>query len=162
MTDPKMVLAKNLAPACIPVGKTIMKSRVERKRMEEMREHEMELVEVRARKMDDPDAPVGDVSFSEDGEAEVEDRDPLIEAAELAEDLDARLEEALEIEECGFCREVLLELRTRPLDVQKRGIRELQMLHEAMYTDGSRQAVDSVMDDMEVVPQIIAESEATQ
>lgn len=56
-------------------------------------------------------------------------------ARKAGEDYDAYLERAIEEETCAFCKQVLRDLRDRPMREQIQGVNELQRLKEAMTGD---------------------------
>lgn len=169
----KKKLAIEAAPALVPICRAAVSGLYTQKRLESKHQHEKELAEIRAQKVENPDrparatqtaaqteqadTPAGDPAPDEEPAAPA---DPLGEAVTLAEELDQQLERSLELEECGFCRDVIDQLRTQPLEVQRQGLREMQELQNVMYSEGTgREDIDAVMSDMEIVPRMVMETE---
>jgi len=97
-----------------------------------------------------PDAEVdGEPAPEPDGGLE----DPLDAAEESIEDYNEYLDRAIEQEDCSFCQSVLMDLKHRPLEKQKRGVRELKQLKDAMSGDEipGKEELREMMADFEVV-----------
>ena len=163
-TNTQKLILKEGLPAMVPLCKVAVTNRMRQKKLDHHFETEKELAEIKAKKMQNPNSRATTSPSSDEMEMETtveveQSADPLENAARMAEQLDQQLQQTLDMEDCGFCRDVLVKLRQKPLDVQTQGLRELQKLHTAMYEDGSRNAVNSVMDEMEIVPRLMIEAE---
>lgn len=90
---------------------------------------------------DGGDAGLGDTGGTDD----------LLEAADLGENYIDRVEAALDKETCGFCADILRQLRGRPLEEQVVGVRELAQLKQMMMDDAGKEDVEEIMDDFEVL-----------
>lgn len=101
-----------------------------------------------------PDADDGSPPSPARGDSVVDrdqSQDAVIEAAEAGEDYLDRVEQAIETENCDFCRSVLNELRTRPLDEQVKGVGELAELKRSVDGEVNAEEIEQLMDEFEVI-----------
>lgn len=90
--------------------------------------------------------PGGESESSQNGEM-----DTLTEAVEYGEDYIETIEEAIEAEDCVYCKDVLKQLRDRPVEEQLQGVREMKELKRAIAEDPSKEHLDQKMDEFEVI-----------
>lgn len=156
----KKEMLKGMAPAAVPVCRTLINNHFENKRIKKRQQFEVAKAKHTSQSLqsmsDGEAAQAEPVDFDAEVDHDPSD-DPLADAMELAEDLDRRLSEASEQEDCGFCRDVLEGLRDEPPEVQQRGLSELRELRRVMYSDPTPEEVDRAMDSMEVIPRIIVD-----
>lgn len=166
----KMEIAKGMAPAAVPIIQAGITSYFENQRFEKRKEYEMQMAEHKSEALATavggpveggetaavgPQASVGGETAPAAAGEPAPGEDPLGEAAEMAGDLDQRIAQAREHEDCGFCRDVLDELRHEDLGAQQQGLRELRELRGVMNRDTSRQEIEQTMDSFEVVPRLV-------
>lgn len=164
----KKAILKAAAPITVPIARVAISNHYENKRLAQREDFEVRMAQhktqtIKAAAGDEeaprvspfsPDAPEP-VPASEPVE---ESEDPLAAAIQTADELDQSLDQASQTEECGFCQTVLEDLKDEPLDVQRQGLRELREVQALMGTNATREEIDAVMDQAEIVPRLFAEA----
>lgn len=98
----------------------------------------------------------GDVSqpsptTDDQSEDEPEPLSQLRQAAEAGENYIDRVQAAMDEETCELCKQILDNLRTRPLKTQVEGVKELAELKQAAERGADPAELAEVMEDFEVV-----------
>lgn len=157
-------------PALQPLLSYYAQASVERQKMEKRVEAEEKIAEARARAQARRSPIADNISEREDREDEDggrrHERPPepapssggpdVFTAAEVAEHYYEAFEVAYEHEDCGFCRDIMDELRALPLADQVAGLKELAELEDAAMT-GDEPDVDVLREKFEtfdVLPRI--------
>jgi len=115
------------------VAKQIYAQRKERQQMERQARHEKEIAEIKA------GGGRASTTTSTGNADRGESVDELARASEVVQEYDDMLARAQQNEECDFCRALIAEVRTKPIEDQRSLIPELQTYLEAVDDNASRE-----------------------
>lgn len=173
----KREIAKSMAPAAVPLLRVAVTNYYDNKRFEKRQEYQVKMAERQSQALSeatsgggtaaaqtatpaepatDPDVgPAAEPAAEPAADPPEDGLDPLDEAVSHAEGLDSSIEQARQHEECGFCQDVLDQLRHEDPQTQRQGLRELKELREVTYGDYSPEEIERTMDGMDVVPLMV-------